>query len=91
MKKSLRLYLTGPVQSMFFKQFLRDSALKYNVRGYVRQLQDGRLEVFIEGDADNVDLMVAVCKTGNKGAQIRKVEEKPEQFQDFKEFKILNF
>ncbi|MBU0466472.1 MAG: acylphosphatase [Nanoarchaeota archaeon] len=89
MKKSLRLFLTGSVQGMFFEQFLVENAKKVGVKGYLRKLEDGRMEIFIEGDSDKVDEAVAICKRGTQHTQIRHVEEKPEKFQDFKEFKVL--
>ncbi len=91
MKKSLRLYLTGTVQGLFFRQFIKDNADKHNVKGYVRNMEDGRVEVFLEGDKDNVDAMVLICKAGPRHANIRNMQEKEEPFQDFKEFKILRF
>ncbi len=91
MKKSLRLHLTGTVQGLFFRQFIKDNADKLNVKGYVRNMEDGRVEVFLEGDREKVDAMTLVCKAGPKHATIRNIQEKPEQFQDFKEFKILKF
>ncbi len=91
MKKSLRLFLTGTVQGIFFRQFIKDNADKHNVKGYVRNLEDGRVEVFLEGDKENVEAMTLVCKAGPKHANIRNIEEKPEPFQEFKEFKILRF
>jgi len=91
MKKSVRLHLTGSVQGIFFRQFIKDNADKYNVKGYVRNLEDGRIEIFLEGDQEKVDSMILVCKSGPKHANIRKIEEKPEPFQEFKEFKILRF
>ncbi|MDO8509404.1 MAG: acylphosphatase [Nanoarchaeota archaeon] len=91
MKKSIRLHLTGTVQGIFFRQFIKDSADKLNVKGYVRNLEDGRIEIFLEGDKEKVDSMILVCKAGPKHATIRNIEEKPEPFQEFKEFKILRF
>ena len=91
MKKSVRLHLTGSVQGIFFRQFVKDNADKFNVKGYVRNLEDGRIEIFLEGDQEKVDSMILVCKSGPKHANIRKIEEKPEPFQEFKEFKILRF
>ncbi len=91
MKKSLRLYITGSLQSMFFRQFIKEQADAHNVKGFLRKLEDGRVEIFLEGQTLEVDAMKAVCKEGPKYAQIRNVEEKEERFQDFKEFKILNF
>jgi len=91
MKKSVRLSITGSVQGIFFRQFIKDNADKYKVRGYVRNLEDGRVEIFLEGDVDSVDQVISICKRGPQHAQIRNVEQKDERFQDFKEFKILRF
>ena len=89
MKKSKRLFLQGSVQSMFFEQFIKENADKLGVRGYLRKLEDGRLEIFIEGNNEKVDEMSSLCKRGTQHTQIRNVEEKEEKFQDFKEFRIL--
>lgn len=89
MKKSIRLFITGSVQGIFFRQFIKDKADKIGVKGYARNLEDGRVEIFIEGNKDNVEQMLAFCKQGPQHAQIRSIEEKQESFQDFKEFKIL--
>lgn len=89
MKKAVRLLLTGTVQGIFFRQFIKEHAEKCKVKGYVRSLEDGRVEVFLEGNPDNVKDMMEVCKAGPRHANIRNVEEKQETFQDFKEFKIL--
>ncbi|MAG38373.1 acylphosphatase [Candidatus Pacearchaeota archaeon] len=90
MKKSIRLYLSGSVQGVFFRQFIKENADKRRVKGYVRNLSDdGRVEIFLEGNSEDVDSLIAICKRGPQHAQIRNVEEKEEKFQDFKEFKIL--
>lgn len=89
MKKSIRLFLTGSVQGIFFRQFIKEHAEKNNVKGYVRNLEDGRVEVFLEGSGEEVENMKAICKRGPQHAVIRTIEEKPETFQSFKEFKIL--
>lgn len=90
MKKSVRLYVDGTVQGVFFRTFIKSNAEKYNVKGFTRNLEDGRVEVFLEGDIDNVKKMIELCKQGPKHSMIKNVEEKPEKFQDFKEFKILH-
>ena len=90
MKKSIRLYITGTIQGVFFRAFIKENDEKYNVKGFVRNLEDGRIEVFLEGDADNVNKMIELCKKGPKHSKIEKVEEKEERFQDFKTFKVLH-
>jgi len=91
MKKSKRLFISGSVQPMFFNQFIKENAEKLGVKGFVRSLEDGRIEIFIEGDVDSIEQMVPLCRRGPQHSLIRKVEEKEEKFQDFKEFKVLSF
>jgi acylphosphatase len=90
MKKSVRLYINGTVQGVFFRVFIKSNAEKYNVKGFTRNLEDGRIEVFLEGDANDVNKMIELCKQGPKHSQIKNVEMKPEKFQGFNTFKILH-
>jgi len=90
MKKSVRLYINGTVQGIFFRGFVKENAERHDVKGFVRNLEDGRIEIFLEGDASNVNKMIELCKKGPRHAQIKKVEIKPERFQDFKVFKALH-
>ena len=90
MKKSVRLYINGTLQGVFFRGFVKENAEKHNVKGFIRNLEDGRVEVFLEGDIDSVDKMIEVCKKGPKHSQINSIEEKQEKFQDFKTFKVLH-
>jgi len=90
MKKAARLYIEGTVQGVFFRQFIKENAERENVKGFVRNLDDGRVEVFAEGDQENVDKLIELCRKGPKHSQIRSVEVKEEKFQDMKEFKSLH-
>ena len=62
MKKSVRLYIDGTVQGIFFRQFVKENAERYNVKGFTRNLEDGRVEVFLEGEIKDVDKMIELCK-----------------------------
>ena len=90
MKKSVRLYVSGAVQGVFFRSFIKENAERYDVNGFVRNLEDGRVEAFLEGNSDNVNKVIEVCKEGPKHVQIKNVEIKTEIFQGFKNFKVLH-
>lgn len=90
MKKAVRLYITGTVQGVFFRGFIKENAEKLGVKGFVRNLEDGKVEIFIEGNPEEVNKMMEIAKKGPKHSQIRRVEEKLEKFQDFKTFKVLH-
>jgi len=90
MKKSVRLYVDGTVQGIFYRAFVKENAERHNVKGFVRNLEDGRVEIFLEGDIKGVNVLIDLCKTGPKHSQIRRVEEKTERHQGFKVFKVLH-
>lgn len=90
MKKSVRLYITGTVQGVFFRAFVKENAEKQNVKGFTRNLEDGRVEVFLEGDVDKVNKMIELCKKGPRHSIIKNIQIKPERFQGFKTFKVLH-
>ena len=90
MKKSVRLYITGTVQGIFFRAFVKENAERNNIKGFVRNLEDGRVEIFLEGDSDSVNKMIEICKKGPKHSQIKNIEINLEKFQDFKTFKVLH-
>jgi acylphosphatase len=90
MKKSVRLYISGLVQGIFFRGFIKENAEKLNIKGFVRNLEDGRVETFLEGDSEDVRKMIEICKKGPKHSEVKKVEEKTERNQGFTSFKILH-
>lgn len=90
MKKSVRLLLTGSLHPMFFNPYIKAEAEKLNVRGFIRPLEDKRVEIFIEGDIKAIEAMIPKCKQGPYNTKIYSVEQKDERFQDFKDFRIMS-
>lgn len=89
MKVRAHVFVSGDVQGVFFRSKTRNQASLLNVTGWARNLSDGRVEVVIEGDKDNVESMVEFCRKGPPGARVGNVEiswEKP--LGKFKEFEI---
>ena len=80
----------GTVQGVFFRNFVKENAEKLKINGFVRNMEDKSVEVFAEGEIDNVDKLVMICKTGPKHASIKNIKVQEAKFQDFKEFKVLH-
>jgi len=89
--KTLRIYVSGTVQGVFFRNFLKEKAEELNIRGFVRNLDDGRVEVVLEGRDEKVNEMIGICKTGSPHSDIKKVETHELKHQGFKDFKISLF
>jgi len=90
MKKAVKIVIIGTVQGVFFRQFIKDSADKLNIKGFARNLEDGSVEVVIEGNMDEINKFIEVCKQGPKFASIKEVKVEEKKFAgEFKEFKVL--
>ena len=87
----MRLFLTGSMQPIFFNRFIKDNADKLGIKGFIRKLEDGRIEIFIEGQHEPLAKMAELCRKGSPHSAIRTVEEKEERLQDFIDFRIINF
>lgn len=89
MKIRAYIYVSGRVQGVFFRSRTRDEAIKYDIRGWARNLPDGRVEIICEGEKKNVDRLIEFCKIGPKLAKVDKVEIIWEDYKsEFENFKI---
>lgn len=88
-KKRVRVRIQGMVQGVCFRAFTRDAALAEGVAGWVRNLRDGSVEALFEGDAEQVERMVAWCHKGSPYGFVDRVEVKEEDYEGaFKRFEI---
>lgn len=79
-------HFSGRVQGVGFRYTVNHSALRYNVRGYVKNLPDGRVELVMEGADAEMDRLVEDI-SGQMSGFIRDVncQMSPEtgEFSDF--------
>lgn len=88
--KTLKIALSGTVQGVFFRDFVKENADKLNVRGFVRNLKDGRLEIVAEGRDENVNMLLAKCREGPNQSYVKNIEIKELKHQGFDSFKVLS-
>ena len=71
-----RKYLiSGQVQGVGYRFFAQRVAARHQVRGYVRNLADGRVEVIAEGPQESVEGFKHDLATGPGFASVEQVEE----------------
>lgn len=66
--------VSGRVQGVFYRVSARSQARGVNVRGYARNLPDGRVEVHAEGDPADVDALCGWLWDGPPAAEVAAVE-----------------
>ena len=86
--KTLKIKVTGTVQGVFFRKFVKENADELGVRGYVRNMEDGSVEIVIEGRDERVNEMLARCKKGPSHSEVSEVEVEEIKHQGFDGFKV---
>ena len=89
-KQRVRLFIKGKVQGVFFRQALKVMAKKNNVNGWVRNLNDGRVEAVLEGEDVDVSTLVEWAHAGSANARVEDIEIKNEKYkEEFSKFEVL--
>jgi acylphosphatase len=76
-KIARRYFVSGIVQGVGFRYFTQDEAERLHLSGFVRNLRDGRVEVYAIGLAGNIDRLRSVIERGPRGAMVQQVAEEP--------------
>lgn len=82
------VFVSGTVQGVFYRANTRDAARERGVEGWVRNLDDGRVEAVFEGDEAAVESMVEWCHTGSPRARVDSVEVEDEESEGVEGFEI---
>jgi acylphosphatase len=74
-KIARRYFVSGIVQGVGFRYFTQDEAERLKLSGYVRNLRDGRVEIYAIGPAENLTLLRTLLERGPRGAMVQHVAE----------------
>ena len=83
----MRIIVTGKVQGVFFRAHAQDSAVKTGIKGWIRNLENGSVEIVAQGERENMEKFVNWCRRGPDSARVENVsaakEHVAEKFTDF--------
>ena len=87
--KIAKLYLIeGRVQGVGFRFFVQRVASDLGLRGTVRNLADGRVEVYAMGEEEALTQLRSQLETGPRLSRVEKIEEREAPLQKHNEFSI---
>lgn len=69
----VRFLVEGRVQGVFFRASTREQARQLGLRGYARNLADGRVEVLAVGEAGRIESLAAWLHQGPPQARVERV------------------
>jgi acylphosphatase len=75
MKTARKFIISGLVQGVGFRFFAQRAAARHQVRGYVKNLEDGRVESYVEGDAKSVEEFKHDLTAGPTYSKVEHLEE----------------
>jgi len=88
MKGAVHIFVVGTVQGVSYRSWAVCTARELGLSGWVRNLQDGRVEAVFEGEPAKVRKMAELCKKGPPHANVEKVEIKKEMPSGFEGFEV---
>ncbi len=69
--------VSGRVQGVGYRWFVREYAIAAGVTGWVRNRRDGSVEAALHGAPDAIDTVIAAMRTGPAGSSVVSVREEP--------------
>jgi acylphosphatase len=76
-RQARRYFVSGMVQGVGFRYFTQDEAERLELSGYVRNLSDGRVEVYAIGSPGQLARLRLAVEQGPRGAMVSYFEEEP--------------
>ena len=70
-----RYLVSGIVQGVGFRYFTQDEAERLQLAGFVRNLRDGRVEVYAIGSYERLTRLRTLLERGPRGAMVQEVTE----------------
>ena len=87
--KHYHIIVSGIVQGVGFRYFTLLTAKYYNINGWVRNLENGDVEIVAQGTEKALDHFLGKIRIGPKYSQINHVEVNTQTGTDYNSFKIL--
>ena len=60
-----RFIISGRVQNVFYRKFVSQSVMRKQIRGYIKNLPDGRVEVVAELIDDDLESFLELLREGS--------------------------
>ena len=90
MKKGVHLLVTGMVQGVGFRYYVHRAARRHYLTGWVKNLDDGRVEVLAEGEEEELRPFVKEIEKGSRFSTVKEVQTDWLSFSNkFRSFEIV--
>ena len=89
MKARLHLFVYGLVHGVFFRANTQEKANNLGLTGWVKNLNDGSVELTAEGDKEKLEELLEFCNKGPESARVDSVKKEWKEYKgEFKNFEV---
>jgi acylphosphatase len=87
---TVHLIITGRVQGVFFRVTAKDVADEIGVKGWVKNTEEGYVEIMASGADEQLQKFMDWCKVGPRKAMVTNVELTQMPEENFNDFAIVH-
>ena len=88
MTEHINIWVSGRVQGVWFRKYVKQTALDFDVNGYVSNLKDGRVYIEAEGKPEKLTQLLDWLWTGSPMSRVEDVKHESVQSVGFDNFEI---
>lgn len=86
--KSIKAIVSGKVQGVGFRMYTQQKSRQLGVKGYVKNLNNGNVEIVATGEVKAVDALIKWAESGSPSAVVDNVEIEEISKREFEGFDI---
>ena len=88
--KRCKLIISGKVQHVYFRAFLKEQANIFGVKGWCKNLSTGEVETVAEGDDNKINEFIIEAEKGSPASFVERVEKTFDEYKnEFSIFEII--
>jgi len=87
--ETIHIIVSGRVQGVYFRAFTKKQANKLNLVGFVKNKDNGDVEIIARADSDNLQKFISWCHKGPLMAKVKQViVNKHQSIENFTQFEV---
>jgi len=84
-----KITISGTVQMVGYRWFAKERADQFQIKGYVRNIGRGEVEIIAQGYSENIQVFIDYLKQGPSRARVKKImQEALDNEKIFQQFSI---
>ena len=89
--KTVHLLISGKVQGVFFRETARKIAEQFNIKGWIKNTKDEKVEAVISGEKESIDDFVDWCRIGPERAKVKDIIISEHGQSLFEKFEVIRY